>query len=103
MPGRVEGAPAPTKLRQLRACLRCKLVKTYDQFESQGCDNGCFEANTSLNTLTTPTFHGTMAVMKPGASWVARWHGQSTMACGIYAMKTVGELATAPADRYHDE
>ena len=29
----------PNGLRNLRACLLCSLVKTFDQFEVDGCDN----------------------------------------------------------------
>ena len=29
----------PNNLRHLRACLLCSLVKTFDQFEMDGCDN----------------------------------------------------------------
>lgn len=29
----------PKDLRGLRACLSCSLVKTFDQFEFDGCDN----------------------------------------------------------------
>lgn len=29
----------PKSMKQLRACLVCSLVKTFDQFESDGCDN----------------------------------------------------------------
>ena len=29
----------PKNLKQLRACLVCSLVKTFDQFEADGCDN----------------------------------------------------------------
>ncbi|TMW39902.1 hypothetical protein DOY81_015018 [Sarcophaga bullata] len=29
----------PKDLRGLRACLVCSLVKTFDQFEYDGCDN----------------------------------------------------------------
>ena len=29
----------PKGMKQLRACLVCSLVKTFDQFENDGCDN----------------------------------------------------------------
>ena len=29
----------PKGMKQLRACLVCSLVKTFDQFEHDGCDN----------------------------------------------------------------
>lgn len=48
-------APPPTTLRSLRACLRCKLIKTTEQFKNKGCEN-C-GPNISLDR-TTPIFHG---------------------------------------------
>ena len=29
----------PESLKQMRACLVCSLIKTFEQFESDGCDN----------------------------------------------------------------
>ena len=40
----------PKSLKQLRACLVCSLIKTFDQFESDGCDN-C-----ELRQIRSPSF-----------------------------------------------
>ncbi|KAI3465277.1 hypothetical protein Pfo_021940 [Paulownia fortunei] len=53
---------------ELRACLRCRLVKTYDQFRESGCENCPFfqmeddHERVSVNR-----------VMDPTRRWAARW------------------------------
>ncbi|KAG5239410.1 transcription elongation factor SPT [Salix suchowensis] len=46
----------------LRACFRCRLVKTYDQFRESGCDNCSFfkmgEDHERVVDCTTPNFTG---------------------------------------------
>lgn len=32
-------ASVPDNLRQLRACMSCSLIKTFEQFIKEGCDN----------------------------------------------------------------
>ncbi|KAL0828578.1 hypothetical protein Bca101_052256 [Brassica carinata] len=61
-------APAqiPTSFgHELRACLRCRLVKTYDQFRDAGCENCPFfkmeEDHERIVEVTTPNFNGTYA------------------------------------------
>ncbi|KAA3488489.1 transcription elongation factor SPT4-like protein 1-like [Gossypium australe] len=58
-------APAqiPTSFgHELRACLRCRLVKTYDQFRESGCENCPFSKmdgdNERVVDCTTPNFNG---------------------------------------------
>ncbi|GAU35166.1 hypothetical protein TSUD_217990 [Trifolium subterraneum] len=58
-------APAqiPTSFgHELRACLRCRLVKTYDQFRESGCENCPFlqmdEDQERVVECTTPNFNG---------------------------------------------
>nr|CAB3458660.1 unnamed protein product [Digitaria exilis] len=47
---------------ELRACLRCRLVKTYDQFRENGCENCPFlemeRENENVVNCTTPNFTG---------------------------------------------
>ena len=84
----------PRDLRNLRACLLCSLVKSFDQFELDGCDN-CdrvlqmrrdrdkvlFFLPSSCPTLLLPqvyectssNFDGMVALMQPQDSWVAKW------------------------------
>ncbi|KAK9275556.1 hypothetical protein L1049_022823 [Liquidambar formosana] len=73
-------APAqiPTSFgHELRACLRCRLVKTYDQFRESGCENCPFfnmeSDHERVVDCTTPNFTGIISVMDPSRSWAARW------------------------------
>ena len=52
-------ATIPDTMRGLRACLKCKLIKSIKQFQDEGCENcaGSFD-NANANQFTTPTFHG---------------------------------------------
>ncbi|KAL3579607.1 hypothetical protein D5086_021111 [Populus alba] len=71
-------AQIPTSFgHELRACLRCRLVKTYDQFRESGCENCPFfkmdEDHERVVDCTTPNFTGIISVMDPSRSWAARW------------------------------
>ncbi|WJX34395.1 Transcription elongation factor SPT4 [Trifolium repens] len=59
------------------ACLRCRLVKTYDQFRESGCENSPFlqmdEDQERVVECTTPNFNGVISVMDPIRSWAVRW------------------------------
>ncbi|KAK2635141.1 hypothetical protein Ddye_029933 [Dipteronia dyeriana] len=73
-----EPAQIPTSFgHELRACLRCRLVKTYDQFRESGCENCTFfkmvDDNERVVDCTTPNFNGIISVMDPTRSWAARW------------------------------
>ncbi|KAL0909095.1 hypothetical protein M5K25_023624 [Dendrobium thyrsiflorum] len=71
-------AQIPTSFgHELRACLRCRLVKTYDQFRESGCENCPFlemdKEHDNVVNCTTPNFTGIISVMDPTRSWAARW------------------------------
>ena len=86
-------AVVPQDLKNLRACLRCYLVKTDAQFAAEGyglpargcccsywklrCENCPFlrinEDRDRLWSCTTNSFEGVISMMIPTESWVARW------------------------------
>ncbi|KAJ0784535.1 putative transcription initiation Spt4, spt4/RpoE2 zinc finger, Spt4 superfamily [Helianthus annuus] len=71
-------AQIPTSFgHELRACRRCRLVKTYDQFRDTGCENCPFfkmhEDSDIVADCTTGTFNGIIALMDPSRSWAAKW------------------------------
>lgn len=89
----------PRDFKGLRACLNCTLVKTFDQFFQDGCDN-CPNLELSnnkdqVNQWTTMSFDGIVSLMKPMESWVAKWQGLREMTPGCYAIKVFG---TRPDD-----
>ncbi|KAK4481545.1 hypothetical protein RD792_012446 [Penstemon davidsonii] len=76
--GGAAAAQIPTSFgHELRACLRCRLVKTYDQFRESGCENCPFfqmeDDHERVVDCTTPNFTGIISVMDPTKSWAARW------------------------------
>jgi len=90
----------PADLKNLRACLFCSLVKTAQQFEMFGCENCPFlemeEDKDKVNNLTSASFEGLIAMMKPEDSWVAKWQrlrsGGRPFHRGIYAISVHGRL-----------
>uniref|UniRef100_A0A182WLU7 Transcription elongation factor SPT4 n=1 Tax=Anopheles minimus TaxID=112268 RepID=A0A182WLU7_9DIPT len=87
----------PKDLRALRACLVCSLVKSFDQFETDGCDN-CEDFLRMKNNreqvydCTSNNFDGMIAVMSPDDSWVCKWQRLSRFTKGIYAISVSGKL-----------
>ena len=75
-------AARPDSLRKLRACKGCRLIKTYEQFQAQFCEN-CVDSRPEssapgmrddwVQSQTTPDFEGMVSMLQPGASWVSRW------------------------------
>lgn len=98
-------AGIPPALKQLRACLLCRLIKTYDQFCRDGCDNcqsvvSMRDDPDRVLDLTTTRFSGVVAVMRPavsgsaggGGSWVARWQRLDGVKAGMYAGRVEGRV-----------
>ena len=89
-------ADLPNSMKGHRACLRCGLVKCFDQFYAEGCENCPFlelaERQDRVQSCTTSNFEGTVAMMKPQDSWVARWEGISRNLPGVYALSLEGEM-----------
>lgn len=89
-------ASIPLEMKRLRACLRCALVKTVDQFYEEGCENCPFlrlENNLGrVMECTSAYFEGMIALVNPQGSWVAKWQRIVTNIPGLYAIEVVGEL-----------
>ncbi|KAL2916059.1 transcription elongation factor spt4 [Polyrhizophydium stewartii] len=87
----------PDDKRRWRACLLCSLVKTQAQFKRDGCDN-CeevlrFKGNMErVMMCTSGQYDGLVAMMRPDASWVARWQRVDKFHKGLYAVRVTGRL-----------
>eukprot|EP00246_Nothoceros_aenigmaticus_P003958 TRINITY_DN1519_c0_g1_i2.p1 TRINITY_DN1519_c0_g1~~TRINITY_DN1519_c0_g1_i2.p1 ORF type:complete len:115 (-),score=7.27 TRINITY_DN1519_c0_g1_i2:300-644(-) len=91
-------AQVPTSFgRELRVCLRCRLIKTYEQFKEIGCENCPFFAmehdHERVLECTSPSFTGIIASMDPVGSWAVRWKRINKFAPGCYALSVTGELS----------
>merc|ERR1712110_1338952 len=87
----------PKDLRQLRACLSCSLVKTFDQWENDGCENCDVFLHMKNNRdnvydMTSSNFDGMVASMKPDDSWVCKWQRITKFKPGVYAISVSGRL-----------
>ena len=89
-------ASIPHEMKRLRACKRCALIKTVDQFYEDGCENCSFlRLENNLNRVmecTSAYFEGMIALVNPQGSWVAKWQRIVTNIPGLYAIEVVGEL-----------
>jgi len=87
----------PKDLRNLRACLVCSLIKTFEQFEFDGCDN-CDEFlrirnnRENVYACTSANFDGMIAVINPEESWVCKWQRIGRFTKGVYAISVSGKL-----------
>ncbi|XP_019880869.1 transcription elongation factor SPT4 [Aethina tumida] len=87
----------PKDLRGLRACLVCSIIKSFDQFEDEGCDN-CDEFLRMKNNrdnvydCTSSNFDGMISLMSPEDSWVAKWQRINRFHKGVYAISVSGRL-----------
>jgi len=87
----------PKDLRQLRACLSCSLVKSMEQFETDGCDNCDVFLHMKSNReavydCTSGNFDGMVASCKPEDSWVCKWQRITKFKPGVYAISVSGRL-----------
>lgn len=91
-----EMAELPSSPAGQRSCLRCGLIKNYNQFYENGCDNCQFlelqERTDRVDTCTTADFAGMIAMVRPQDSWVAQTLGLTEYLPGIYALHVYGEL-----------
>ena len=90
-------ASVPNNLRTVRACKRCGLLKTQEQFYDDGCENCPFlnmEDNMErVNMTTTAFFEGQAAIMDPRESWAAKWIRVDNHLPGVYAISVTGQLS----------
>lgn len=85
----IEGV-APDSYKKLRACVRCLLIKSEQQWHREGCEN-CEELELKgdldkVLTYTTPNFEGLLSVINPAVSWTARWNHAARKIPGCYAI-----------------
>ncbi|TRY70374.1 hypothetical protein TCAL_04482 [Tigriopus californicus] len=90
----------PKDLRQIRACLSCSLIKTFEQFESDGCDNcdtflGLRHNRDNIYDCTSTNFEGMVGMCKPEDSWVGKWQRINRFKTGVYAISVSGRLPQA--------
>ncbi|KAK9805669.1 hypothetical protein WJX72_010935 [[Myrmecia] bisecta] len=82
--------------KNLCACGSCRLVKTFQQFLENGCENcpflGMEGDRERVSDCTTVNFAGMIAVVDPPASWAAKWLHCSKFAPGCYALSVQSEL-----------
>ncbi|KAH8047021.1 hypothetical protein JL722_13359 [Aureococcus anophagefferens] len=99
----IDFADPPSSMKGHRACLRCGLVK----FFQDGCENCPFlelaERQDRVASCTTASFDGVVAMMKPEESWIARWEGINRSLPGCYAMKLTGEMPEQIRQFLHDK
>jgi len=92
----------PEPLRNLRACLSCTLIKTAAQFEDDGCDNCPFldlkGSHNNVLDCTTAIFDGSIGVIDPAKSWVAKWQHLQNVRPGVYAIQVTGQLPEETLD-----
>lgn len=89
-------ASVPTNLKTVRACKRCGILKTQEQFYDDGCENCPFldmvDNMERVNNCTTPFFEGQAAIMDPRDSWAAKWIRTDNFLPGVYAITVTGQL-----------
>ncbi|KAA8914842.1 Spt4/RpoE2 zinc finger-domain-containing protein [Sphaerosporella brunnea] len=86
----------PGQMRNMRACMICSYVQTFQKFKVNGCPN-CEPLLSHLGhevveDTTSPMFEGLIALREPTKSWVARWQRVDGFEKGIYAVKVSGNL-----------
>eukprot|EP00894_Picocystis_sp_ML_P005526 jgi/Pico_ML_1/56043/g1641.t1 len=96
MVGAEDAAQVPNELKGLRTCLVCHLVKSFEQFATEGCDNCTFlsmeDDTEKVYDCTSVNFEGIISVVDPRKSWCAKWMRLTKAKPGCYAMQVDGEL-----------
>lgn len=89
-------ARVPNNLKSIRACKRCGLLKTVEQFMEEGCENCPFlymqDNGDQVGRCTTAFFEGQAAIMDPRESWAAKWIRVNAHLPGVYALQVTGQF-----------
>lgn len=78
-----------------RACLNCSIIKPSAYFKEYGCPNCPFmqiNKGKNLNLTTSFSFKGSISLLNPKKSWVAKWQRINNCVPGTYAMTVEGGL-----------
>lgn len=79
-----------------RACLYCKLIKGETQWMDNACEN-CPQSEGwgDIESWTTPSFTGVIALMDDRKSWVAKHQRIINKVPGLYAIQLKGKIKTS--------
>merc|ERR1719264_154364 len=98
----VDVMSSPSAYGNLRACVRCKLIKTENQFEEDGCENcptlGIAHDPERVMECTSPHFAGIVSLMQPRDSWVGSWNGLESKIPGCYCIDVDGDMFEGEGD-----
>jgi len=80
----------------LRACIRCRIILTKQQFFSLGCPTceetlRLKESEGRVLACTTANYTGIIALLRQG-TWVSRFNGLEGRRPGVYALTVHGEI-----------
>jgi transcription elongation factor SPT4 len=101
--GRDEQFALPSAMTKLRACLRCKIVLSTQQFIREGCPNctGDYVGDRqAVEQLTTRNFSGTAAIIDPTKSWVGRNIKVDGLVPAVYAIAVQGGFSADDIGEY---
>jgi transcription elongation factor SPT4 len=87
----------PNQQRNMRACMICSIVRTQQQFMTQGCPNCEYIIELAnnpdqINDCTSQVFEGLISVADTSRSWVARYQRLEGYVPGVYATQVEGIL-----------
>ena len=90
-------AATPNSMNGIRACKRCGLLKTFEQFYEYGCENCPFfempDDQERVAECTSSFYGGVVSVIEPGESWMAKWLRLKRAMPGCYAMTVEGSYS----------
>ena len=88
-------------MKDLRACLHCKLVLNKARWKLLGKCPNCPSSGGLCET--TKDFQNVIGQIYPKMSWVSQYQGMSDFIPGIYALNINRGSEDAQADDYGDE